>query len=122
MSGACQERVNAPVSSDIRPSGRGRDDVSRCCCRNRSNVYQEEESAIGSGRNKTSWLKRCYAVRRLCISTLHLSLENRVPLAESVAGCIYRDRPRVVTRHGSRLFSPNDRCSGAKILTDGLTS
>ena len=67
-------------------------------------LSQEEESAFGRGRpwgiliktgsgrlaNRPVDWTQCYTVRRLCISTLHVSLIIRVlPRAESATGCIF---------------------------------
>jgi len=68
-------------------------------------LSQEEESTVSRGRPEASvqdlirspavqWAggrTRCYTVRGLCISTLHVSLIIRVlPRAESATGCIFR--------------------------------
>ncbi len=70
-------------------------------------LSQEEESTVSRGRPRASvqdlirspaiqWAggrTRCYTVRGLCISTLHVSLIIRVlPRAESATGCIFRQR------------------------------
>ncbi|MNH16380.1 hypothetical protein D3C79_760220 [compost metagenome] len=70
-------------------------------------LSQEEESTVSRGRPGASvqdlirspavqWAggrTRCYTVRGLCISTLHVSLIIRVlPRAESATGCIFRQR------------------------------
>ena len=46
----------------------------------------EEEESNNAADDHGVWKVECYAVRRLCISTLHVFPENRVPLAESAAG------------------------------------
>lgn len=70
-------------------------------------LSQEEESTFSRGRPGASvqdlirspavsglvGRTRCYTVRGLCISTLHVSLIIRVlPRAESATGCIFRQR------------------------------
>ncbi|ORL65444.1 hypothetical protein CXB65_00775 [Pseudomonas monteilii] len=70
-------------------------------------LSQEEESTVSRGRpvgicsgpyplTSRQWAggrTRCYTVRGLCISTLHVSLIIRVlPRAESATGCIFRQR------------------------------
>ncbi len=111
------ERRSAPASC---PACRCRDDAS-CLLRCqqgpggfewRSNqpsgpcaLSQEEESTVSRGRpegicsgpyplTSRQWAggrTRCYTVRGLCISTLHVSLIIRVlPRAESATGCIFR--------------------------------
>jgi hypothetical protein len=117
--GRCQVRqgwLATPVSSDVGTSRLGRrcrDDACPACQRPRCGIGPNQAGLCtqsGGGINRQpgrcgicsdlirscrKWAgrTRCYTVRGLCISTLHVSLIIRVlPRAESAAGCIYRER------------------------------
>lgn len=93
----CCGANKAPVASNWNPN-----QPSGPCA-----LSQEEESTVSRGRPGASvqdlirspavsglvGRTRCYTVRGLCISTLHVSLIIRVlPRAESATGCIFRQR------------------------------
>ena len=112
---ACHPRVWRRSAPAGYPACRGRDDASCCCVARRPGVFeqpyrpralsQEEESTVSRGRpgasvqdlirspasNGAGGRTRCYTVRGLYVSTLHVSLIIRVlPRAESATGCIFR--------------------------------
>ena len=66
-------------------------------------LSQEEESAVGGGRKMRLDQARSYAVQQPYISTLHMFLKNRAPLAVSGAGW-HLALTEVVAVHVSRLW------------------
>lgn len=85
-------------------------------------LSQEEESTIGSGRDKASSIK----LRSPTVVHLHPTriAENRVPLAESAAGWHLPLSPSGVDSASwlKALFPSYSRPFAAKVPSDGLTS
>ncbi|NHN77384.1 hypothetical protein HA520_08775 [Azotobacter chroococcum] len=75
---------SVPVSSNIWLVARVATTSPAYCCGRKQSIRRRNQASAADVM--CVWMKACsYAIRWLCISTLHVSFENRVPSAESAA-------------------------------------